>query len=85
MSSQRHHQNFLELISDICLSVPLASGYNLPSAEASGLDMLGTLSVQVDHLIYQAKVLDFCRMIALMQLALWVDWSVFFSQMRCQH
>ena len=79
MSSQRHHQNLLELISDICLSAPSASsGYKLPPAEASGLDMLGTLSVQVDGLIRQAKVLDFRRMIALMQLALWVDWLGFF-------
>ena len=79
MSGQRHHQNLLELISDICGTAPSHTpGLNLPSTSTS-LGILATMSAHLDGLIRQAKVLDFHRMVALMQIALWVDCESFLS------
>ena len=74
MSGQRHHRNLLELISDICGTAPShIPGLNLPFVLTS-LGILATMSAHLDGLIRQAKVLDFRRMVALMQISLWVNW-----------
>jgi hypothetical protein len=85
MSSERHRQNLVLLISDICGAAQSSGGPSSaasssmnsamsPASEALGLGALSSMLTRVDVLIRQAKVLDFHRMIALMQLALWLDW-----------
>ena len=81
ISSQRHHQELLTLISMVCGRLgqsfdSISSTIPPPSANV-GLEMLSTMASQVLGLIQQAQMLDFCRMVSLMQLALWLDWYVF--------
>jgi hypothetical protein len=79
MSMERHQQNLLGLISCLCgpekTSDFVFSSIPLPPSNA-GLEILSTMSTQISSLIHQAEILDFRRMISLMQIALWLDWYV---------
>jgi hypothetical protein len=75
MSSQRHQQSLPGFISDICGSVRLSSSPIISSSlNSSDLSTLSTMLAHVDNLISDTKILDFYRMIALMQVSLWLDW-----------
>jgi len=80
MSSQRHQQNLALLISDICgpgvSSGPLLSFGISSMPSSSGLGVLAPMLTHMDGLIRQTRVLDFHRMVAFMQIALWLDWQV---------
>jgi hypothetical protein len=74
MSTMRHQQNLSSFISDLCpTALPESSNTSL-LPNSSGLGALGPMLTRVDGLIRQAVVLDFHRMVALMQVALWLDW-----------
>jgi hypothetical protein len=75
MSSQRHQESLPGFISDVCGSVQQSGSPIIsPLSNSSGLSILSTMLTHVDGLISNAKILDFYRMIALMQLSLWLDW-----------
>ena len=75
MSSQRHQQSLPGFISDICGSARLSSSPIISSSlNSSDLSTLSTMLAHVDNLISDTKILDFYRMIALMQVSLWLDW-----------
>ena len=75
MSSQRHLESLPGFISEVCGPGRQSDSPTIsPSANSSGLSLLPTMLSHVDSLISDAKILDFYRMIALMQLSLWLDW-----------
>jgi hypothetical protein len=71
ISTRRHHNDLCDFIAQLHGSLPS----QLESAtDSSNPHVIFTLTRRLEAIEIQSKVLDFHRMVLLMQIALWVDW-----------
>jgi hypothetical protein len=71
ISTQRHHNDLCDFINILC---DPSSALHPTTSTSPPRHIIFTLTSRLDAITLQSKVLDFQRMILLLQIALCVDW-----------